>query len=92
MSNEDAVAFIETVAGWAPRSVVARMVAEAERRGADRALRETADAWQFGGWTELTAVKVGAGIPALAYGQAVTDWLRARAAPAQVTTPERTAE
>lgn len=37
-------------------------------------------AWQMGGWTVLTEALKTTGIPALACGQAATDWLRTYAA------------
>jgi hypothetical protein len=62
------------------REVIEPLIESARARGYREALKDTADGWQFGGWTELTSVRVPAGgIPALAYGQVVSDWLRARA-------------
>jgi len=70
--------------GLAP--VVARMLADAERQGAERALRETADAWQWGEWANAPR-RADRVEERLANAQHVTDWLRARAALAQATTP-----
>lgn len=55
--------------------------AAAEARGAERALRDLTHEWQFKGWADVVPDALNStGIPALAVGQAVTDWLRARAA------------
>ena len=49
--------------------------------GAAVALRETAHAWQWSGWTVLTSAMKGRSGPALiiAAAQAATDWLHERA-------------
>lgn len=40
------------------------------------AVEAVAREWQYGGWTILTAPPPAGGIPSLALGQRVTDWLR----------------
>lgn len=54
----------------------------AAARGAERALREVADAWRGGQWTVITPKIKAESQPQRIIGtaQAVTDWLRNRAA------------
>jgi hypothetical protein len=66
----------------APAAVVAEpgdaAIDTAVRTAVERALLDAASAWQWGQWTVLTPqVKAGSVIGA---AQAVTDWLRERAA------------
>jgi hypothetical protein len=46
---------------------------------AERAVSDVANAWQFKGWADVLIPMPTEGIPALAVGQLVTEWLRARA-------------
>lgn len=69
---------------------VARIVADREERARAEALREAADAFQVNTWADVItpALKTN-GIPALAVGQAVVDWLRARASSAPTEGEQR---
>jgi hypothetical protein len=63
-------------AGWAPPSEVT----ERERAAAEKALREAADAWTQGGWSDVMLPKpTPPAVPVIAYSNRVGDWLRARA-------------
>jgi hypothetical protein len=61
------------------RPDVAALDAAAERRGRVAALRQVALSWQTGGWADVLIPMPTQGIPSLAVGQVVTDWLGARA-------------
>lgn len=61
---------------WDTAQGRAAHVAEAEARGGREALAALADEWQWKAWIEV--LKPTTGIPAIAHGQQVTDWLRAR--------------
>jgi hypothetical protein len=55
--------------------------AAAEARGAERALREAADRWTQGAWSDVMLPKpTPPAVPVIAYSNRVGDWLRARAA------------
>lgn len=56
-----------------------RQAARAEQKGRQAALTEVTHAWQFKGWADALLPFPTVGLPALAVGQRVTEWLRARA-------------
>jgi hypothetical protein len=62
-------------------AVTTHIIAEARTDGAEQALREAADAWQWDQWTILTPKIKAETQPQRIIGaaQAVTDWLRDRA-------------
>ena len=63
----------------AVRPDVDALVEAAERRGRVAGMRETERAWQINGWADVLIPMPTHGDPSLAAGQAVTEWLRARA-------------
>lgn len=58
---------------------VAHHLADHVRAKQAEAVEEIAREWQFGGWTALSSIPTAGALPALHYGQIVTDWLRDRA-------------
>lgn len=57
---------------------VAELLATHVKEARAAALKETADTWQWGAWADVLKPPPPGGIPTLAHGQQVTDWLRAR--------------
>jgi len=53
-------------------------LADAIREARVAALYETTKAWQYKGWAEVFIPMPNTGLPSLAAGQGVTEWLRAR--------------
>jgi len=61
--------------------VLAPLLAEARQEGAETALREAADRWTQGGWSDVMLPKpaMHGGTAVIAYSNRVGDWLRGRA-------------
>jgi hypothetical protein len=59
---------------------VERIVARRESEAAEKALRDAADAWTQGQWSDVMLPKpTPPAVPVIAYSNRIGDWLRARA-------------